>query len=78
MEKILTLSPNFMLLVLLLLLLLLLLGPQLPASIHLGRRIHHYTGEDSSTSYLPERLSVAVQRGDASLIRDTLPLGPSY
>uniref|UniRef100_A0A1X7TN01 Uncharacterized protein n=1 Tax=Amphimedon queenslandica TaxID=400682 RepID=A0A1X7TN01_AMPQE len=54
------------------------LGPRSRHLIHhLDRRIRHLMGEENSTSYLLQRLSVAVQRGNTSLIRDSLPLGPS-
>ena len=39
----------------------------------LGRRIKRYSGEAKSLSYLIQRLSVAVQQGNAILIRGILP-----
>lgn len=54
------------------------LGPRSHHLIHnLGRRIRHLTGEENSTRHLLQRLSVAVQRGNASLICESLALGPS-
>ena len=39
----------------------------------LGKRIRHHSGEESAFPFLLQRLSIAVQRGNASLIMDTLP-----
>ena len=41
--------------------------------VDLGRRIKMYSGENKAFSYLIQRLSVAVQRGNATLVRGTLP-----
>ena len=37
----------------------------------LGRRIECYSNDEKATSYLFQRLSIAVQRGNAALIMDT-------
>jgi hypothetical protein len=42
----------------------------------LGRCIRVYTGKVSSTSYLLQRLAIALQRVNALLIMDTLPQLP--
>ena len=39
----------------------------------LGRRIMNYSGEARSFSFLLQRLSVTIQRGNSILIRSTLP-----
>ena len=39
----------------------------------LGRKIHQYSGNELATSYLLQTISVAVQRGNALLVTDTLP-----
>ena len=39
----------------------------------LGCRIRHYSGDEPATTYLLESISVAVQRGNALLVMDTLP-----
>ena len=39
----------------------------------LGRRISQYTGDELAGHYLLQRLSVTVQRGNSSLIMDTIP-----
>ena len=38
----------------------------------LGRRLRHVTGEVKAHSFLLQRLSVAVQRGNAGAVMDTL------
>ena len=48
------------------------LGPHTAAFLKdLGRRIHQETGEARSSSYLLQRLSVAVQRGNAAAVMGT-------
>ena len=50
------------------------LGAQSSALIReLGKRIRHRSGEESAFPFLLQRLSIAEQRGNASLIMDTLP-----
>ena len=50
------------------------LGAQSSALIcELGKRIRHRSAEESAFPFLLQRLSIAVQRGNASLIIDTLP-----
>uniref|UniRef100_A0A1X7TF75 Uncharacterized protein n=1 Tax=Amphimedon queenslandica TaxID=400682 RepID=A0A1X7TF75_AMPQE len=39
----------------------------------LDRRIQRYSGDDKASQYLVQRLSVALQRGNAALMMDTLP-----
>ena len=39
----------------------------------LGRRIKMYSSENKAFSYLIQRLSVAIQQGNATLVRGTLP-----
>ena len=39
----------------------------------LGRRVRWESGEPRATSYLLQRLSVAVQRGNAAVILDCIP-----
>ena len=41
--------------------------------VDLGRRIKMYSGENKAFLYLIQRLSVAVQRGNATLVQGTLP-----
>jgi hypothetical protein len=41
----------------------------------IGRRIHEKTGEARSTSYLLQRLSLALQRGNVASILGTIPHG---
>ena len=43
-----------------------------------GRRLHSITGEARSTSFLRQKLSVAVQRGNAACILGTLPRDKVY
>ena len=38
----------------------------------LGRRIKMYCGENKASSYLAQRLSVAVQQGNTTLVRGTI------
>ena len=45
------------------------IGPRARAFLkELGRRLRRETGEANSTSHLMQRLSVAVQRGNAAVI----------
>ena len=39
----------------------------------LGRKIRQYSGNELATSYLLQKISIAVQRGNALLVMDTLP-----
>ena len=50
------------------------LGTRSASVIHeLGRKIRRRSGDKNAFSYLLQRLSVAVQRGNATLMVDTLP-----
>jgi len=52
-------------------------GPQCKDFIsEVGRRITRVTGEPKETAYLRQRLSVAIQRGNAISCRGTLPQKP--
>ena len=44
----------------------------------LGQRISQYTGDELAGHYLLQRLSVTVQRGNSSLIMDTIPSSVSF
>ena len=49
-------------------------GPRSLSFIHaLGCKIRQYSGNELATSYSLQRISVAVQRGNALLVMDTLP-----
>ena len=55
------------------------MGPQSHSFVRsLGRRICLYTGDENAGSYLMQRLSVAMQRGNAALIVDALPSISSF
>ena len=41
----------------------------------LGSRLAHVSGEPRSTMFLRQRLSVAIQRGNAAAVRGTVPAG---
>ena len=45
----------------------------LALTAELGGRITALTGEPRSTSFLRQRLDIAIQRGNAAAIRGTLP-----
>ena len=50
------------------------IGPRArPFLKELGRRLRRETGEANSTSHLVQRLSVAVQRGNAAVILACIP-----
>ena len=44
----------------------------------LGRLLAHTTGEPRSTAFLRQRLSVAIQRGNAAAVRGTVPAGGEF
>ena len=53
------------------------IGPQSMIFVRdLGRRLAQVTGEERSTTYLLQNLSVAVQRGNAASIRGTTGQSP--
>ena len=58
------------------------LGALGPVSISffksLGHRIRTYPGDKDATIHLLQRLSIAFQRGNASIIMDTLPPSLSF
>ena len=41
----------------------------------LGRLLEESTGEKRSAAYLKQRLSIAIQRGNAAAVRGTVPEG---
>ena len=41
----------------------------------LGRELYQTTGEPRSTTFLKQRLSIAIQRGNCAAIRGTVPVG---
>ena len=54
------------------------MGPKSLALIRdLGDHIRNYSGDERSSFFLRQRLSMAVQRGNALLISNTLPVLPN-
>ena len=55
------------------------LGPMGPQAkmflLELGRRLRQQTGEPRSTSYLLQRISMAIQKGNAVAMMGSLPRG---
>ena len=52
------------------------MGPEDKAFfIDLGRRLRQHTGEPRSTSYLIQRVSMAIQKGNAVAMMGSLPHG---
>ena len=43
----------------------------------IGQRIEEHTGDKQSTTYLFQRISMAIQRGNSISIRGTVPDGKS-
>ena len=43
--------------------------------LDLGRRLRQHTGEPRSTSYLIQRISMAIQKGNAVAMMGSLPHG---
>ena len=41
----------------------------------LGAKLANSTGEARSTAFLKQRLSIAIQRGNAAAVRGTVPVG---
>jgi len=54
-------------------------GPEAKALLkEIGKRLTKSTGEPRSSSFLMQRVSVAVQRGNAASVLGTLPNGRSF
>ena len=58
------------------------LGPWGPEASNfiteLGRRLFKVTGDPKSTAFLKQKISLAVQRGNANCIRQSLPAGSDF
>ena len=54
-------------------------GPDATAFVNeLGKRLFEYTGDPRSTSFLRQKISLAVQWGNAVCIKQSLPLGKDF
>ena len=52
------------------------MGPEAKSFLlDLGRRLRQHTGEPRSTSYLIQRISMAIQKGNAVAMMGSLPHG---
>ena len=52
------------------------MGPEVKSFLlDLGRRLRQHTGEPRSTSYLIQRISMAIQKGNAVAMMKSLPHG---